>query len=39
VDAIRLSGRILRVIKSNLFWAFAYVATLPLAVSRGRSTR
>ncbi|MEV4715044.1 heavy metal translocating P-type ATPase [Micromonospora sp. NPDC049374] len=34
VDAIRLARRTLRIIKSNLFWAFAYnVAALPLAAA------
>jgi Cu+-exporting ATPase len=34
VDAIRLSRRTLRIIRSNLFWAFAYnLAALPLAAA------
>ena len=34
VDAIRLSRHTLRIIKSNVFWAFAYnVAALPLAAA------
>ena len=33
-DAIRLARRVLRTIKGNLFWAFAYnLAALPLAVA------
>jgi P-type Cu+ transporter len=33
-DAIRLSRRTLRIIKGNLFWAFAYnIAALPLAAT------
>jgi Cu+-exporting ATPase len=33
-DAIRLSRRTLRIIKGNLFWAFAYnIAALPLAAA------
>ncbi len=34
VDAIRLARRTLRIIRGNLFWAFAYnVAAVPLAVA------
>lgn len=33
-EALRISRHTLRVIKANLFWAFAYnVAALPLAVA------